>query len=80
MTDTTQLNVLLFEVGVNMGDHAETVIRAQAVDPSETVGDMVTRLLTKPGYVRYGDINVPRLEQPDWKLEIRIAQKSESDV
>ena len=67
------LNVLIYEVGVNMGDHAETVIRAHVVDPSETVGDMVTRLLHKPGYIPYGE-TVRKLEpQSDWKLEVRIA-------
>lgn len=73
------LNVLLYEVGVNMGDHAETVIRAQIVDSDETVGEMVSRLLHKPGYVAWGEITAKREPQTDWKLEIRVAKVADDE-
>lgn len=75
MPEPIELNVLQFEVGVNMGDHAETVIRAQQVDPDETVGELARRLLSRSEY-HYGSPNV-MVPQGDWKLEIRIAVPKE---
>jgi len=59
--------VMLVEFGVNMGDHAETVYRAQQVDPSETVGALAARLLAPVGWKR---------PVPDYssRIEIRLAE------
>jgi len=66
------LNVLLHRVGVNMGDHAETVVDAHDVDESETVGDLARRLLmrnTSPWLDSVGGL-VP---EGGWRIEIRVA-------
>lgn len=41
------INAMHVEVGVDFGDHGETVSRAVEVSRDETVGELVDRLLTK---------------------------------
>lgn len=64
------VSVMLVEVGVSMGDHAETVYRAQQVDPSETVGALAARLLA-PGWKGpvpdYSSRIEIRLAEPKWR-------------
>ena len=42
-----QLNALMVEQNVHMGDHAETITKAVAIDPDETVQALVDRTLYK---------------------------------
>ena len=39
------INALVTEQGVNMGDHGQDVVRAVAVDPTETVESLLARTL-----------------------------------
>lgn len=41
-----RIDALFVRVGVNMGDHAETVWRSVEVDPDETVRSLMDRLIT----------------------------------
>jgi len=40
-----RIDALFVRVGVNMGDHAETVWRSVEVDPDETVRSLMDRLI-----------------------------------
>ena len=83
MSSPETLNVLLFDVGVNMGDHAETVIRAQQVDPNETVGDLARRLLTRERNHYDYETKTTIADEPevlaDNRIEIRLALAPEKD-
>ena len=39
------INALITDQGVNMGDHGQDVVRAVAVDPTETVESLLARTL-----------------------------------
>lgn len=39
------INALVTDQGVNMGDHGQDVVRAVAVDPTETVESLLARTL-----------------------------------
>lgn len=45
MAGDDALSVLLYQVGVNMGDHGETVVKAVEVDDEETVRALLDRLI-----------------------------------
>ena len=62
----TQINALLTEQGVNMGDHGQDVTRAVVLDPNETVSAMIDRLFPEPG--RWSTDR-----RPDLRLTIRVA-------
>lgn len=67
MTDDLRLNVLQVRQCVNMGDHADTVTNAVAVDPNMTVVELARHALMEPtGY--------PSRQEPirDAYLTIRI--------
>ena len=69
-----QVSVLLVQVGVNMGDHGETVTKAVEVDVWETVGSMVDRLLSEPKFVPGSPGGTKRVLNPSWRLEIRAVE------
>lgn len=66
------VSVMLVKVGVDMGDHAETVTKAVEVDIWETVGSMVDRLLSEPAY-EPGNPG-KRALNPKWRLEVRAVE------
>ena len=45
MSPTYVINALVTDQGVNMGDHGQDVVRAVAVDPTETVESLLARTL-----------------------------------
>ena len=70
-----QLNGLMVEQNVHMGDHAETITKAVEIGPNETVQALVERTLYKRGgYTAVGTYE--RTPDPDRYLVIRIAQRS----
>jgi hypothetical protein len=46
--NNTQINITVTEQAVSYGDHAQDVVRAVSVDPSETVEQLAARVLVKP--------------------------------
>lgn len=72
------IHATLRKVGVNMGDHAETVDRAVDVDPSWTLQQVVDRLLTDRVTSYPDDFKAgPRHEdraRGDWALILRLAE------
>ena len=61
------INALVTDQGVNMGDHGQDVVRAVAVDPTETVESLLARTL----YDR--DWQGKRSVKADSYLTIRLA-------
>ena len=45
MSPACVINALVTDQGVNMGDHGQDVVRAVAVDPTETVESLLARTL-----------------------------------
>ena len=45
MSPAYVINALVTDQGVNMGDHGQDVVRAVAVDPTETVESLLARTL-----------------------------------
>jgi hypothetical protein len=68
-----EVNVLLVRTGVNMGDHAETITTAVAVDPEETIGAVVERLLMvdRTTYVEKS-LETRRVPDADRSLVLRM--------
>ena len=56
------VNVILTEVGVNMGDHAQDVHTALEVSPGTTIQDLVETVLTSDH--DYGNYLTIRLARP----------------
>ena len=72
---SNQLNALMVEQNVFMGDHGETITKAVEIDPNETVQALVERTLYKNGeYISVGEFT--RIPDADRYLVIRIAQRS----
>ena len=57
---------------VNQGDHGQDIITAIAVDPSETVGDLLARTCTKLLW-QVGVNERPRVPDGDAYLTLRLA-------
>jgi hypothetical protein len=49
------LSATLVQVGVNLGDHGETIHRAVEVLPTDTVRDLLDRVIPPPGKYRKRD-------------------------
>lgn len=66
------INALLTRVGVNMGDHAQDVANAVALDPDMTVRELCEKHLTKQTWV---GMKEPMRVEPDGDryLTIRLA-------
>lgn len=58
------VNVILTEVGVNMGDHAQDVQTALEVSPETTIQDLVDTVLTNDHDYDYGNYVTIRLARP----------------
>ena len=72
---SNQLNALMVEQNVFMGDHGETITKAVEIDPNETVQALVELTLYKNGeYISVGEFT--RIPDADRYLVIRIAQWS----
>lgn len=74
---TIQVSALVVEVGVNMGDHAQDVVRAVEVSRDETVGEVVDRLLTSDAWVGLTLGHQP-VAKPTWRLELRAVEAVQS--
>lgn len=63
------ISALFTEVGQNMGDHAESVTRAIAVSPTETIQELLERVMPEPTSAwnlrRYENFIVLRFVEPD---------------
>lgn len=68
MSDT-KIAVSLIKVGVNMGDHGETIHRSLNVDPSMTIADLVDATLRTVSWQ-----GTPGEFEYDNYLTIRVAQ------
>ena len=63
------INALVTDQGVHMGDHGQDVVRAVAVDPTETVESLLARTLYDHGWLgELSDIKA------DSYLTIRLAR------
>ena len=67
-----QINALLTEVGVNMGDHGQDVTKAVIVNTDMTVQELINKYLTKRTWISFEE---PSRETPadDRYLTIRLA-------
>jgi hypothetical protein len=63
---------MLTKVGVNMGDHAQDVVRAVEVSPDETVQEMANRVLSVDKWVPQGPVGFDY--QYDWYLIVRLVE------
>lgn len=64
-----QISVTHTRTGVNMGDHAQDVVRMLAVDPEDTIQSIVDRTLNKPDWrgkpdPQFGDFIIIRVVEP----------------
>ena len=63
---------ILTRQAVHQGDHAQDITTAIAVDPSESVGDLLARTCTKPLW-RAGGNGRSRVPDGDAYLTLRLA-------
>ena len=69
---SANINAILTMQAVNQGDHAQDITTAIAVDPSETVGDLLARTCTKREW-RAGSGERPLVPDGDAYLTLRLA-------
>lgn len=70
-----KISVVLTQVGVHMGDHAQDVVNAIDVDPKMTIGQLVDAELTKV-IGGWGGKDLVRAPDPDRYLVIRLAREA----
>lgn len=73
-----KISVILTNVGVHMGDHAQDVVNVLDVDPDMTIGQLVESELTDPA-PRWDTSVTGRVPKSDNYLTIRIARKVGGD-
>lgn len=66
-----QINILVTEQGVSMGDHGQDIVRAVTVDDAMTLRELVSRTLTRRQW------DESREAMPDAYLTIRLAMPAE---
>lgn len=71
-----QVSAIRVQVGVNMGDHAETVRKAVEVSRDETVGEVADRLLSKLDWSAFPGDGVP-VADSSVTLELRAIEPKE---
>ena len=69
---SANINAILTMQAVNQGDHGQDITTAIAVDPSESVGDLLARTCTKPLW-RAGGNGRSRVPDGDAYLTLRLA-------